>query len=96
MADFGVLAVRYNTDRTHIEYLRVAQDLPDSFGAKRIVSRGFVADLIRMNKATFKTWVKKPEGGWRSGADIHVLDDEYLSTDPNNRKRDNLGNLPEF
>lgn len=96
MADFGVVAVRYSPDRSHIEYVRLARDLPGKFGPFRIVARGFVADLINMNKATFKTWVKNSQGNYSPGADIHVIDEEFLSTDRNSRKRDNLGNLPEF
>lgn len=96
MADFGVLAVRYNSDRSHIDYLHVAEDYPNGFGTKRVVPRAFVADLIRMNKATFKTWVVNSENKWAPGADVHVLEDVYLSTDRNSRTRDNLGSLPEF
>lgn len=96
MADFGVIAVRYNSERTHITYVRVAEDLPAKFGPYRTVDRGFVADLIRMNKATFKTWVKNSEGKFAPGADIHVLEDQFLSTDRNSKTRDNLGSLPEF
>lgn len=33
-------------------------------------------------------------GKWAIGAPIHVVDDEYLSTDRNSSKRDNPGNLP--
>lgn len=96
MADFCVTAVRYNQDRSHIEYVRVAQDLPGKFGPHRTVARGFVAELINLNKATFMTWVLKADGNYSPGADIHVIDGEFLTTDRNSRKRDNLGNLPEF
>ena len=96
MADFCVIGVRYNSERTHITFVRVAEDLPGKFGTKHTVPRGFVADLIRMNKATFKTWVQNSEGKWVPGADIHVLEDQYLSTDRNSKVRDNLGSLPEI
>ena len=32
-------------------------------------------------------------GSWHVGEDVHVVDNEYLRTDPNNIKRDNLGEL---
>jgi hypothetical protein len=96
MTDFCITAVRYDSERKHINYVEVSQDLPSAFGPKRTIPRAFVADLIRMNKATFATWVKKSDGGFQKGADVHVLEDIFLSTDRNSSKRDNLGNLPEF
>lgn len=32
-------------------------------------------------------------GSWHVGEDVRVVDNEYLRTDPNNTKRDNLGKL---
>jgi hypothetical protein len=49
-----------------------------------------------MGKATFCTSVKNAEGKLTQGAHVHVLDDEFLTTDPNSKLKDNLGNLPEF
>lgn len=96
MTDFCITRVRYNAERKHITYVEVSENLPKEFGIKRTVSRGFVADLIRLKKATFSTWLQNKEGGYSMGADVHVLEDVYLTTDRNNSKRDNLGNLPEF
>ena len=97
MADFCVTAVRYARDRSHIEAVRLARNLPGKFGVFRIVERAFVAELINLGKVTFETWVQSPaDGKWRKGADIHVIDEEFLTTDKNSSKRDNLENLPEF
>jgi len=96
MTDFCITAFRYDTERKHINYVQVSEDLPKAFGTKRAVPRAFVADLIRMGKATFATWVKNNEGDFSRGADVHVVEEVYLSTDRNSTKRDNLGNLPEF
>lgn len=97
MADFGITAVRYNSSKTHIDYVQVRQDLPDAFGPPRTVSRAFVADLIRMGKASFQTWTMNTSTNkWNVGAHVHVIDGEYLTTDRNSTKRDNLGNLPQF
>ena len=35
-------------------------------------------------------------GTWREGEDVRVVDNEYLRTDANRIKADNLGNLPEY
>ena len=32
-------------------------------------------------------------GSWHVGEDVYVVDNAYLRTDPNNIKRDNLGEL---
>lgn len=94
MADFCITAVRYSGE--HIDYVKVREEKATSIGTPRTVERAFVADLIRLNKATFMTRVETNDGKWAVGAPIHVVDGEYLSTDRNSSKRDNLGNLPHF
>ncbi|HEI6793851.1 MULTISPECIES: DUF3892 domain-containing protein [Enterobacteriaceae] len=97
MADFCITAVRYNQERSHIAYVRVNEEKPGKkIGPDRTVARAFVADLIRLKKATFQTRTKTPEGKWREGAQVHLIDDIYITTDKNGTKRDNLENLPEF
>lgn len=98
MADFCITAVRYSKDRSHIEYVHVREEKQQqkTISSPRIVSRAFVADLIRLNKASFQTRVEKSDGTWSRGADVHLIDDEYLTTDSNSTTRDNLENLPEF
>jgi len=96
MTDFCITAVRYNTDRKHISYVQVREEKPDSVGSRRTVARAFVADLIRLGKASFQTRIKKADGKFYPGAHIHLIDDTFLSTDKNSSERDNLGSLPEF
>lgn len=100
MVDFCISAVRYNEKKEHITYVKVHErkvaDKKWSIGRPRTVSRAFVADLIRLKKASFETIVKRDDGLWYHGAHVHVIDESYLSTDKNNSKRDNLSNLPEF
>ena len=97
MTDFCISAVRYSANKQHIEQLRVHVDNPSSIGEARTVDRAFVADLIRLEKATFQTVIKNPATQkWKNGAPVHVIDDVYLSTDRNSTKKDNLGNLPVF
>jgi hypothetical protein len=40
--------------------------------------------------------MKTADDTWTRGADVHLIDDVYLTTDRNSTERDNLGNLPEF
>lgn len=97
MPDFSVSAVKYDQEEQHIEWLEVREDFPKRVGDPRKVPRAFVADLIRKGCATFQTITRNPStGNWQNGATLHVIGDEYLSTDPNDIKKDNLGKLPRF
>lgn len=100
MADFCITAVRYNMAKTHIDYVEVHEEINRngniSLGNLRTVARAFVADLIRLKKASFITRVKNADGTYRYGADVHTIDTEYLTTDKNSTTRDNLGSLPTF
>ena len=96
MADFCITAVRYNSSREHIEKLKVREEKTKSVGQPRTVSRAFIADLIRLKKASFITRTKNEDGKWSKGATVITIDDIYLTTQSNSTQRDNLGNLPEF
>jgi hypothetical protein len=96
MADFCITAVRYNEDYSHIDFVRVHEEKEKVIGYDRTVPRAFVADLIRLKKASFQTRLKTPEGDWKFGAEVHLIEGEYLTTNKNSTKRDNLESLPEF
>lgn len=105
MADFCITAVKYNKTREHILRVHVREEkrVVDEhgrrkivIGAYRIVSRAFVADLIRLGKATFQTRTKNAHDRWDVGAEVSVMEKIFLTTEPNGTKRDNLGELPEF
>jgi len=96
MADFCITAVKYSNDRKHIEWLIVKEEKPTSIGLDRVVARAFVADLIRLKKATFQTRTIMQDGKYQVGAQVHVIDEVYLTTNRNSSERDNLENLPEF
>lgn len=96
MATFCITAVRYSANKDHIELVKVREELPEKIGAEQIVPRAFVAALIRRTNTSFITRFKTPEGLYKTGADVVVLEDIYLTTDKNSRKRDNLGELPTF
>ncbi|MCB2255982.1 DUF3892 domain-containing protein [Pseudomonas chlororaphis] len=99
MADFCITKVKYSEDGEHIQWVIVREEIPAQrkIGSERKVERAFVADLIRLGKASFQTRVwNSSDSTWDTGANIHLIDNEFLSTDRNSRKRDNLGNLPTF
>ncbi|MEX5490990.1 hypothetical protein ABFV43_19430 [Pseudomonas fulva] len=95
MANFCITHVKNSADGKHIEWRGVREEFDTSVGPMRLVQRALVASLIRQGLATFitRTWNAQTEK-WIKGADVHVLEEKYLTTDRNNTKRDNLGRLP--
>ena len=85
MTDFYISAVNYDKETQHIAMLKVHEDKGSTVGPARKVPREFVADLIRLNKASFMTITKNKDSKWEEGAHVHVMDDTYLSTDKNGR-----------
>ncbi|WP_130872440.1 DUF3892 domain-containing protein [Pseudomonas bubulae] len=96
MTDFCITAVRYSKEKEHIEYVHVREELPGKIGSTRTVERAFVADLIRLDKATFQTRVQNADGRWAMGARVHLFENTFLTTNKNSSRGDNLGALPEF
>lgn len=97
MADFCITAVRCSDEPRHISVVRVQERTGQTLSRTvRIVQRGFVSDLIRLEKVPFQTATQKRDGSWQSGADVHLVSNTYLATDKNETERDNLGNLPKF
>lgn len=96
-ADYAITAIRYNRNRTHIEYLQVRQDDGNTLGFPLSRSRSQIVNLIK----TGTTFVTAYERGakWQRGDNVHVVvinGISYLRTDGNRVSKDNLGNLPEF
>lgn len=98
--NYYVLNVRYNSDQSHIDRLRVAPVQADkSFNpaALQELSRPQAIDLI--NKGSkFTTLVKKADKEWLVGAELQILSvaTDYLKTKNDKSTRDNLENLPTF
>ena len=97
MADFCITAVRYNKDNENIGYVQVRENkFGDKVGPTRIVSRNFIADLIRLEMATFQTKTQDKNGGWKAGAKVIIYSEKFITTEGNRTEKDNLGELPEF
>ena len=54
-------------------------------------SRGYDGYDVIISLAYTQNYFRN--GSWHVVEDVHVVDNEYLRTDPNNIKRDNLGEL---
>lgn len=97
-ADFAICAVKYNEDKTHIDKVERFRDDGEKLHSKEIKSRETIIDAIKNKKLTYITTYKQ-DGKWKKGAEVSIqtVDGvDYIRTDVNKVKKDNLGNLPEF
>ena len=97
-ADLLISAVRYSADETHIEMVRVHEDLGENVGSPKVSSRTDVVNNIKSG-LTYLTILKTAEGNWRKGQEVHTIkvgNEEFIRTDKNSVAKDNLENLPEF
>jgi len=97
-ADYLISAVRYNAAETHIEEVRVHDDLGDTVGPPLMIKRTTVVERLE-GGYTFVTIVKSSDGSWRKGARVRVVTvrgTKFIRTDADRTAEDNLGNLPRF
>jgi len=97
-ANYGISAVRYNTEHTHIINVRVHVDNGDTMGSAKEWIRNEVVSAIDKDQ-TFITIMKDSNGNWAKGQDVHIVsinDVNYIRSDKNNLASDNLENLTEF
>ena len=97
-ADYCISKVRYNSDHNHIDEVETRLDNGETIGSPQPMKRIDVVDLIHKMKK-FITIKKNSEGKWIKGEDVRTViinGIEYIRTDANNTKSDNLGELPEY
>ncbi|AXV37302.1 MAG: DUF3892 domain-containing protein [Methanobacteriaceae archaeon] len=97
-ADYCIFAVRYNSERTHIERLRGAKDLGDKLGDAKLWSREQVVAGLEKGYE-FVTVIKNNTGRYDKGQKVELIEvdgTKYMRTDKNSIASDNLENLEEF
>lgn len=97
-ADYLISAVRYDPARSHIEKIRVHKDKGDVVGSAFESSRREAIANIK-SKQTYITIYKGHDNKWEKGKEVQIIvvdGTEYIRTDRNQKKSDNLENLPEF
>ena len=97
-ADYCISHVRYNDPKTHIEQVKVHQDLGDSLGIPSIWERTGVLDSLRNNES-FCTITEGADNNWIQGAKVEIVTingTDYIKTKKDSTKKDNLGKLPKF
>ena len=96
-ADFGISAVRYGLDKTHIDKIKVHEDNVDSMG--QAVEKRRKQIISRMKQGKTAVTILMKNGGCRKEEEVHIITvdgEDFLRTDNNKEKSDNLENLPEF
>jgi hypothetical protein len=99
-ADFLIVRVRFNATDTHINQVEYREDMDESIGPARQATRSTIVDSIK-NGTTFVTAPPDPSNPSKvdRGASVRVVvidREEFLRTDSDRIKRDNLDNLPRF
>ena len=97
-ADYGISAVRYSADEIHIDKVKVHEDKDTTMGPAVEKTRKQVVAGIKLGQS-YVTILKGNDGKWKRGEDIHIIvidDEEFIRTDANKKKSDNLENLPVF
>jgi hypothetical protein len=97
-ADYGICAVRYNSNHMHIDRVKIRPDNGDTVGAVVEYSRANVVDALKRG-VTFVTILQDGSGNWVKGQAVFVIrinGVEYIKAVDNSRAVDNLENLPEF
>ena len=97
-ADYLISAVRYNAAETHIQVVQVHADLGATIGQAQQMTRSDVVTLLH-GGSSVATIVKAQDGKWLYGAEVAIVrlgGQEYIRTDADSTRQDNLGSLPRF
>jgi hypothetical protein len=98
-ADFVITKVRYSDDKQFIAKVEVREDLGNSVGSVYEEERIKVVENLKVGRSYCTTPTDKGTMRLLRGemVGIVVIDGrEFIRTDKNQTKRDNLGELPEF
>ncbi|WPH16039.1 DUF3892 domain-containing protein [Variovorax paradoxus] len=99
-SNYYVSHVRYNSDETHIQHLKVFE-----VGAEGKFSSGKPVEMTRPQAvekikagSKFTTIIQKADKSWQTGAQLEIMpvETEYLKTKKDKSTRDNLESLPTF
>ena len=97
-ADYLVSKVCYDSSKDHIKEVEIRIDKGKKISTPQgNFSRSNVISLLKKDKS-FCTIVKQ-DNIWNKGAEIGIVKvdrEEFIRTDKNKTKKDNLGDLPEY
>ncbi|MDE0401162.1 MAG: DUF3892 domain-containing protein [Candidatus Poribacteria bacterium] len=97
-ADYAIVTVRYDADHSRIIRVKRRTDTGDKLENEINKTRTEIVDSIRSGK-TYVTARKEAKSKWVKGDAVKIIklgDTDFIRTDGNETKKDNLGELPEF
>lgn len=98
-ADYAIVEVKYTDSAcTRIDTVKRRADSGSSLDNETLRSRTGVINDIR-NGWTYVTAPEGSDGKWTRGEDVRIVSvdgTDYIRTDANHTKADNLGELPRF
>jgi len=97
-ADYLISMVQYNVGETHIVKVLAHTDDGDTVGVGYEETRARVVQLVKTGY-TFVTIYKNDAGKYDRGAEVRIVrieGSDYIRTDADATKKDNLGSLPRF
>ena len=98
-ADYCIHEVRYDTDHKRIVKVKAKEDKGEELGSSEILTRQKVISNIKDGIEYITVFKKDGENSWSKGKKVIIVtvdNVEYIKTESNEKKVDNLENLPEF
>ena len=98
-ADYVIVGVQYNEDKSQILRVRRCPDLGDELGGMEIVSRERVVYDIHRGTSHATAYLIPGDNAWQMGNDVGIVTvkgTDFIRTDRNHTEADNLGRLPDF
>ena len=97
-ADYLISAVQYDPEHLHITKVLIHEDMGDKVGRGSESSRREVIANIKSKKA-YITIYKGQGNKWEKGEVVRIIvmdGTEYIRTDRNQKRSDNLGDISGF
>ena len=96
-ADYVIVAANRADDNSHISIVKRRPDLGDQLGDSTIETKTEIVSSIKDGKSHVTAYWKDKR--WVKGEDVRVVNlggYDFIRTDRNETKADNLGELPKF
>lgn len=96
-ADYVITAVKFKTEKRHIEQVKIMEDNGEQLLAEQITSRQEIVSAIGRGVSFVTAYPK--DGKWQRGDNVEVViinNTQFIRTDGDRIEEDNLGELPEF
>ena len=96
-ADYVIVGIRYNDDHSRIVAVKRRPDQGEKLGGEVRVGKKDIIDGISAGHTHITAYWSN--GSWSRGEDVRVIrvdGTDFIRTDRNRTKVDNLGELPEF